>query len=72
MSQKTERKHRQVVRKNYQFQYVEFLEFTETLKFSERFRMAWAALFKLGALEKRRRKKYLKKQQKKDKKGKKK
>ena len=67
MSQKNARKIRQVVRRNYRLQYLEFLKLTESLKFWERFRMSWAVLWKLGSREKRRRLKDIKKQQKKEK-----
>lgn len=64
MSQKNARKIRQIVRRNYRFQYLEFLKLTEVLKFWERFSISYATLFKLGSREKRRRLKNIKKQQK--------
>lgn len=64
MSGKRNRKHRQVVRKNYRVQYLEFLEMTESLKIGARFRITWSVLWKLGDWQKRKRIRQYKREQK--------
>ena len=58
MSEKSEKKLRRVIRKNYRLQYKEFLRLTETLEWTERFRIAWVVLWKLGTTKEQKRRKY--------------
>lgn len=61
MSEKSEKRLRRAIRKNYRIQYNEFLKLTEELTFMERLKICYAVMRKLGSVEKRRRLKLIKK-----------